>query len=74
VAPTDSGLPVLHVQSSVPPANWCGVPRPPEVGRRPAVRFEIDSRERRDEGCPLVVDLYRTDGAIDTVVVYRPQV
>ena len=74
VAPTDSGLPVLHVESSVPPATWCGVPRPPEVGRRPAVRFEIDARQQYGDGCPLAVDLYRTDGAIDTVVVYRPQV
>jgi len=73
-ARTDSGLPVLHVESAVPPATSCGVPRPPEVGRRPALRFEIVTAAGRDDGgCPLAVDLYRTDGAIDTVVVYRPQ-
>jgi hypothetical protein len=71
VAATDSGLPVLHVESDVPPMSWCGVPRPAETGGRPALRFEIDPRPNgHDLGCPLTVDLYRTDGAIDTVVVY----
>jgi len=80
-AATDSGLPVLHVESDVPPVSWCDVPRPRETGRRPALRFEIDPRadgqdNGQDEGqraCPLTVDLYRTDGAIDTVVVYTPK-
>jgi len=74
VARTDSGLPVLHVESDIPPASWCGVPRPADLGQRPALRFEIESRtDGDDSGCPLTVDLYRTDGAIDTVVVYTPK-
>jgi hypothetical protein len=72
-APTDSGLPALHVDSAIPPAVWCGVPRPDQITIRPALRFEIDPRKDRDRGCPLTVDLYRTDGAIDTVVVYTPK-
>jgi hypothetical protein len=64
---------VLHVVTTIPPAVWCGVPRPSDTGHRLALRFEIDGRkDQTGNGCPLTVDLYRQEGAIDTVVVYRP--
>ena len=70
-APTTSGMPALHVDVTIPPETWCGVPRPAEVGRRFALRLEIDARGARDvRGCPLTVDLYRSERVIDTVVVY----
>lgn len=71
-AATDSGLPKLLVRSAPPPASWCGVRRPPETGRRVALRLEIDPRaDGDDQGCPLTVDLYRgPDQEIDGVVVY----
>jgi len=56
---------------TIPPEVWCGVPRPEETGRRFALRLEIDPRASRDDhGCPLTVDLYRSERVIDTVVVY----
>ena len=56
---------------TIPPDLWCGVPRPPETGRRFALRLQIDARAARNgDGCPLTVDLYRSERVIDTVVVY----
>ena len=73
-APTQSGMPTLLAAPQVPPADWCGVPRPLAVGTRFALRIEIDPRAPDDDiGCPLTIDLYRVDGVIDEVVVYSPQ-
>ncbi|MDX6373922.1 MAG: hypothetical protein QOD98_2910 [Nocardioidaceae bacterium] len=70
-APTTSGMPALRVDVTVPPDTWCGVPRPEETGGRFALRLEIDPRVARDgRGCPLTIDLYRSERVIDTVVVY----
>jgi len=70
-SPTMSGMPALHVDAVPPPDSWCGIPRPDGLGDRFALRLEIDTRAQRDErGCPLTVDLYRSEGVIDTVVVY----
>ncbi|MXG89685.1 PASTA domain-containing protein [Nocardioides flavescens] len=74
-ASTPTGMPRLVVRTSTPPAETCGVERPPGVGDREALRFEIDPRADDEEpGCPFTVDLYRTggplSGAIDGVVVY----
>jgi hypothetical protein len=70
-APTTSGMPALRVDVTIPPDTWCGVPRPEQTGRRFALRLEIDSRAARDDhGCPLTIDLYRSERVIDTVVVY----
>jgi len=64
-------MPALRVDATLPPEAWCGVPRPAEVGDRFALRLEIDPRSGRDdEGCPLTIDLYRSERVIDTVVVY----
>ena len=70
-APTSTGMPALRVDVTIPPDTWCGVPRPDVTGRRFALRLEIDPREGRDpRGCPLTIDLYRSERVIDTVVVY----
>ena len=74
VAPTSTGMPSLRIDSTIPPDDWCGVPRPIEAGRRFALRIEIDPRRPRDDrGCPLTIDLYRTERVIDSVVVYTPK-
>jgi hypothetical protein len=70
-APTPTGMPSLRVDVTIPPDLWCDVPRPTETGRRFALRLQIDARQaRNDVGCPLTVDLYRSERVIDTVVVY----
>ena len=46
----------------------CGVPRPPGTGQALSRSASIDAR--RPERLPADLDLYRTDGAIDTVVLY----
>lgn len=71
-ASTTNGMPALRVDATIPPDLWCGVPRPTETGRRFALRLEIDPRGPRDvRGCPLTIDLYRSERIIDTVVVYK---
>ncbi len=70
-APTSTGMPSLRVDITIPPDLWCNVPRPPETGPRFALRLQIDARQaRNDVGCPLTIDLYRSERVIDTVVVY----
>ncbi len=70
-APTSSGMPALRVDATLPPQVLCGVPRPPEGSDRFALRLQIDPRASRNEhGCPLTIDLYRSERVIDTVVVY----
>jgi hypothetical protein len=70
-AQTTSGMPALRVEVTIPPDLWCGTPRPSVAGRRFALRLEIDPRGTRDDrGCPLTIDLYRSERIIDTVVVY----
>jgi hypothetical protein len=70
-APTSTGMPSLRVDVTIPADLWCGVPRPSELGRRFALRLQIDPRgARNDHGCPVTVDLYRSERVIDTVVVY----
>ena len=47
------------------------MPRRSEGGDRSALRLQIDPRaSRSDHGCPLTIDLYRSERVIDTVVVY----
>jgi hypothetical protein len=56
---------------TLPPDLWCGMPRPPEIGRRFALRLQIDpGTDRNDDGCPLTVDLYRSERVVDAVVIY----
>jgi hypothetical protein len=69
----ESGLPRLVVTFTSPPDSWCGVTRPDVVDGRSSIRFEIDPRPDGDSGCPLTVDLYRTESLIDAVVVYTPK-
>jgi hypothetical protein len=49
------------------------VSRPQVVGGRSSIRFRIDPLRDGAHGCPLTVDLYRTDSLIDAVVVYTPR-
>ena len=71
-APTTSGMPLLTVRTNLLPTVLCGVPKPDGTGDRTVLRLEIDARPDRDgDGCPLTIDLYRTDEhAIDGVVLY----
>ncbi len=68
-------MPTLTVSTGEPPREWCGVIRPVAAGDRFALRVEIEPRTGEDttHGCPLTIDLYRSDGAIDSVVVYTPK-
>ncbi len=68
--PDESGLPRLVVTMTFPPDSWCGVPRPAVVEGRSSIRFKIDPQPDGESGCPLTVDLYRTDSLIDAVVLY----
>jgi hypothetical protein len=73
-SPTTSGMAALHVDAVPAPDSWCGVLRPDGLGERFALRLQIDTRALRDDrGCPLTVDLYRSERVIDTVVVYTPK-
>ena len=70
-APTSTGMPALRVDVTIPPDVWCDVPRPPGTGRRFALRLQIDARQARNVvGCPLTIDLFRSERVIDVVVVY----
>jgi hypothetical protein len=71
--PAESGLPRLVVTSTPPPDSWCGVTRPDVVDDRSSIRFKIDPRPDGESGCPLTVDLYRSESLIDAVVVYTPK-
>jgi hypothetical protein len=71
--PAESGLPRLVVTFTSPPDSWCGVDVPDLVADRSSIRFKIDPRPDGASGCPLTVDLYRTDSMIDAVVVYTPK-
>jgi PASTA domain-containing protein len=71
--PAESGLPRLVVTFTSPPDSWCGVTRPDVVDDRSSIRFKIDPRPDGESGCPLTVDLYRTESLIDAVVVYTPK-
>ena len=71
--PAESGLPRLVVTFTAAPDSWCGVTRPDVVDDRSSIRFKIDPRPEGESGCPLTVDLYRTESLIDAVVVYTPK-
>ena len=71
--PSESGLPRLGVTFTYAPDSWCGVALPDVVAERSSIRFRIDPRPDDAGGCPLTVDLYRTDSLIDAVVVYTPK-
>jgi len=63
-------LPQLNGDLTVPPLRNCGVDRPVRTAERMAVSFSVALQVDGPYRCPLTVDLYRTDGAIDTVVLY----
>ena len=69
----ESGLPRLVVTFLYPPESWCGVDLPENLDGRSAVRLKIDAAPPDSAGCPLTVDLYRTDSLIDAVVLYTPK-
>jgi hypothetical protein len=67
---TDYRVPHLEAAMTVPPLRNCGVDRPVRTGERIALSLTVELRVDGPEPCPLTVDLYGTDGAIDTVVLY----
>ena len=72
--PTGSGMSLLRVDLTIPPAVWCGVPRPAGTGERRALRFQILTGAPGGTGvCALTVDIYQSGSVIDTVVVYTPK-
>ena len=71
--PAESGLPRLVVTFTAPPAFWCDVALPDAFADRSSIRFKIDPLPEGTAGCPLTVDLYRTESLIDAVVVYTPK-
>ena len=72
--PTGSGMSLLRVDLTIPPAVWCGVPRPAGTGERRALRFQILTGAPGGTGvCALTVDIYQSGSLIDAVVVYTPK-
>ena len=64
-------MPALRVDAVPPPDSLCGVPKPDGLGDRFALQLEIDTRGPLDERrLSLTIDLFRSEGVIDTVVVY----
>lgn len=70
-APTPGGLPRLDVSQGVPPASTCGTDRPTGAAGRETLRLVLDATGG-GAACALTVDLYRSAGGIDAVVVYTP--
>lgn len=64
--------PTLTALRTIPPAVACGQRRPEALGRRPALELALILTSESG-GCPLTVDLYRTAGLIDAVVVRSPR-
>lgn len=50
-------------------APRCGYPDPADLDEREALSLVLFTATRRGGDCPIGIDLYRTDGAVDTVVV-----
>ena len=67
---TEYRTPALDASLRVPPLTNCGVARPVRTADRLAVSVTVSLREDGPARCPLTLDLYRTDGAIDAVVLY----
>jgi hypothetical protein len=62
--------PDLDATLQVPPLANCGVARPVRTADRLALSLTLVLREEGPLRCPLTLDLYRTDGDIDAVVLY----
>jgi hypothetical protein len=67
---TSYATPVLSVQTLLPPPQTCGVSRPPGSGQRLALVVSIALETDDPADCPPVVDLYRSSGGIDAIVLY----
>ncbi|WP_067432310.1 PASTA domain-containing protein [Nocardioides jensenii] len=63
--------PVLAVTNGIPKLDRCGVTRPAFVGFREARTLDIEFLVDGVFGCPPSVDVYRTDGLIDSVVIHN---
>ena len=72
--PSESGLPRLGVRFTYA-ARFDDAASPSPTWSPTAARSASGSTQRPDDagGCPLTVDLYRTDSLIDAVVVYTPK-
>ncbi len=64
---TRDGGTELQVSARVPPSQLCGTPRPAALDGRQALSVSVV--DDADDDCHLTVDLYRTDGVIDAVVL-----
>ena len=63
----------LSVTSSPAPHPGCDPPRLSARDRRAVLRLQIDPRASADDaGCPLTIDLYRSDRVIERVTFYSP--
>ena len=62
--------PRLDAQLTEPPLTNCGVPRPASTGAQQALSMSLSLQQAGPEDCPVTLDLYRVEGAIDTVVLY----
>jgi hypothetical protein len=64
--------PSLTVREARPAGSSCGGVRPARLARRPALELSL-TLPTEAGGCPLTVDLYRTDALVDAVVVRSPR-
>jgi len=62
-------LPSFRVADATAAIGTCGVPDPAPTGAREALSVVIAAPDGR-AACPVRVDLYRSRGVIDAVVVY----
>ncbi len=62
--------PRLDAQLTEPPLTNCGVSRPASTGAEQALSLSLSLQQAGPEDCPVTLDLYRFEGAIDTVVLY----
>jgi hypothetical protein len=67
---TSYRVPELSVAHGTPPPLTCGVARPALTGERPALSITIAIPGTDPGDCPARVDLYQSDGVIDTVMLY----
>jgi hypothetical protein len=67
--PPTYALPSLRVTTGAETTGGCGAPDPPVAGAGEALSITILG-PADSTGCPVRVDLYRSDGAVDGVVLY----
>jgi PASTA domain len=72
-AQTGTRMPRLTVTPGPRIPDTCGLLPPLDPDSRAVLRLQIDPRSSDDEtGCPLTIDLQRSDRVIESVVFYSP--